>query len=478
VPGDTTQAYDKAAVTGTFAVRPGEVIAERYVVEEVLRSGGMGLIVRARHRALGQTVAIKFIRESLASDAEVFARFSREARTVASIQSDKVVRMLDFGVLPQGLPYMVMEYLSGQDLKCELTRRATLPIEEAVDYAIQAADGLAAAHARGVIHRDIKLANLFLVEHSKTQRSIKVVDFGVSKLDRPADDLELTGTAVSLGSPTYMSPEQIRSARNVDLRTDIWSLGVVLYKMLTGAFPFSGNDVGAISAAIAADAPVAPRQLRPEIPAELEAVVLRCLEKKKEARFDSTASLARALAPFASETCRLAAQHVTTCTPDDSPATREPERDGSSTTAATAMETHVDIVMDTAAGSVMDSQSSARRTSRRALAAVGLLALVLVAGAGALALRASSVARVIKADPPVAPASEPPVSVAAETSTPVTTAPSAAAKPAPTTSKADTKRVESPKRRKPAVKRAGSTELPARPDAPSSPRFGGSALDE
>jgi serine/threonine-protein kinase len=295
-----------------LVLKPGDVVAGRYVVDEVLGSGGMGVVVRARHRTLGHAVAIKCMRGHLLRQAEAFARFVREARAVAGIQSEHVVRVLDFGVDDAGLPFIVMEYLVGRDLLQELSARGVLPVIEAVDHIVEACAGLAVAHGRGVVHRDIKPANLFLAVQPNLERRVKLLDFGVSKFDDADGEVELTRTTASLGSPSYMSPEQVRDARRVDHRSDLWSLGVVLHRLLTGTNPFQGRGVGAVSAAVVADAPQRLREARPELPEALEAIVLRCLEKSPGDRYPTAASLAMALAPFASERGRLEAARIPT----------------------------------------------------------------------------------------------------------------------------------------------------------------------
>jgi serine/threonine-protein kinase len=287
---------------------PGDVVGGRYVIEEVLGTGGMGVVVAARHQALGHRVAMKFV--SAYASAEAYARFSREARIIASIENDHVVRVVDYG-MHFGTPYMAMDLLTGRDLGRELQMSGRLRIDEAADYIIEACDGLAAAHAKGVVHRDVKLANLFLALRADGERAVKLLDFGVSKLQAEAcDDIDLTRTAAMIGSPLYMSPEQIRDPRTVDHRADIWSLGVVLHKLLTGQAPFAGQTTTALCAAVAADAPTALRSHAAELPERLEAIILCCLEKRPDRRYQNVASLARDLARFASARGRLVAEQL------------------------------------------------------------------------------------------------------------------------------------------------------------------------
>jgi eukaryotic-like serine/threonine-protein kinase len=351
------------------SVTAGDSVGGRYVVEEVLGKGGMGVVVAARHEPLGQRVAMKLMSRTVAANAEALERFSREARVIASLESDHVVRVTDFG-MHAGAPYMVMELLTGRDLRAELQLREKLPVAEAVDYVIQAADGLFAAHEKGIVHRDVKLANLFVTTRPDGQRSVKVLDFGISKLQSEADeDMELTRTASTLGSPMYMSPEQIRDARKVDARTDVWALGVVLYMLMSGRAPFEGQSANALSAAISADAP-APLL---DIPVQLNAIVLRCLEKSPARRMPAVTALARELQPFASERGReIAKQLLARAAHDESLAPSTPV---SSLRPARPLE-------ETAGPSVLEASLPRRaRTSRSLYVAVALGGFVAVGAA-------------------------------------------------------------------------------------------------
>ncbi|MGZ5967995.1 MAG: serine/threonine-protein kinase, partial [Polyangiales bacterium] len=187
------------------------------------------------------------------------------------------------------------------DLHRVLQQRGPLPVSEAVDYILQAADGLAEAHAKGIVHRDLKPSNLVLTRRADGEALVKVLDFGISKLAPLEGEGELTETQSLLGSPAYMAPEQVRSARKVDSRADVWGLGIVLYRLLTRKNPFSGEGVIELCSAILTQAPVKPTEVRPELPKDLEAVILKCLEKEPAARYQSVQELARALAPFAPE---------------------------------------------------------------------------------------------------------------------------------------------------------------------------------
>jgi eukaryotic-like serine/threonine-protein kinase len=281
----------------------GAVIANKYRVDSVVGTGGMGVVLSATHLELGQSVAIKVltIPEDDTRRDEARERFLREGRATAALVSDHVVRVYDVGTLDTGAPFIVMELLRGRDLAVTLQQDGALPIERAADYVRQAADAIACAHAQGIVHRDLKPSNLFLTQRSDGMPLIKVLDFGISKTTQGALDpvtSNLTAARSVLGTPFYMSPEQIRDAKQVDFRTDIWSLGLILHELLTGAPAFEGTTLPGVCAAIAADPPAALRLKRPEVPIALEAIVLRCLEKDPEKRFQDVRDLAAKLAPF------------------------------------------------------------------------------------------------------------------------------------------------------------------------------------
>jgi eukaryotic-like serine/threonine-protein kinase len=283
--------------------RKGSLIAKKYRVEGIIGHGGMGAVVAATHRRLGQRVAIKILYPSSARSPEAVARFLREAQAAAALQSEHVVRILDFGRHTDGLPFMVMEYLVGTNLAQLLAARGKLPLDEALQYVMQGTEAVAEAHARGIIHRDIKPANLFLTCRSDGSPLIKVLDFGISKADwlvgNPNYTPDLTATADTLGTPMYMSPEQVRSTKDVTARADIWAFGVMLYELLVGTPPFWADSLPALSAKIVADTPVPLSHHRNDLPDGLDAAVMWCLEKDPARRPPTVAHLARLLAPFA-----------------------------------------------------------------------------------------------------------------------------------------------------------------------------------
>jgi eukaryotic-like serine/threonine-protein kinase len=278
----------------------GDVIAGKYRLEKVAGEGGMGVVYAAQHLVLKQRVAVKVLLPDAATSEHVVERFAREARAAARIMSEHVARVMDAGSTATGAPFLVMEYLEGCDLEELLTVEGPLPMTDVVDYLLQALEALAHAHAVGLVHRDIKPANLFLACRADGGNVIKMLDFGISKtMESRPEERVLTGQAV-LGSPVYMSPEQLRNAKDIDARADIWSLGVVAYELLSGKPPFDGDGVGEIFAAILEkDAePVHMKNWR--LPPELSAVIARCIQRKPEDRWPDAAEVARALKPFGS----------------------------------------------------------------------------------------------------------------------------------------------------------------------------------
>ncbi|HKP58474.1 MAG TPA: protein kinase [Polyangiales bacterium] len=309
---DTWSVPDSAIIDEALPAhtREGYVLGEKYQVERVLGRGGMGVVVAARHLQLHEPVAIKFLLPEF-QNTEAVGRFLREAWAATKIKSEYVVRVTDVASLPGGAPYIVMEYLDGQDLASALRQDGPMPIEQTVELVLQMCEALAEAHALGIVHRDLKPSNIVRVMRSDGLLAIKVLDFGISKIthaSRHKLDHASTTSTVTMGSPIYMSPEQMRSARDVDARTDIWALGTITYEMLAGKKPFSANTLPELVIEIATEPPASLRALRREVPRRLERVILRCLEKSPAARFADVAELAKQLTEFAPARARAHAE--------------------------------------------------------------------------------------------------------------------------------------------------------------------------
>jgi serine/threonine-protein kinase len=385
------------------------MVADKYRIDEVIGEGGMGIVVAATHVALDQRVAIKFLLPEARRSAEVVERFLREARVAARVNSDHVARVSDVGTMEDGTPFLVMEHLVGADLG-GLLHTGPLPLEEACEIALQACEALAQVHAAGVVHRDLKPSNLFVTRRADGSPCVKLLDFGISKLTDASEDgsdAALTSTAAIMGSPSYMSPEQLQSTKGVDARTDVWSLGVVLYEAVTGRVAFRRETVPQVFAMIASEEPAAPSSLRDDLPKALEQAIFGCLVKDAQERF-TLVDLARGLVPFAPARAEVSLERIEAMLGAESRALpaasrRQPSRAAlQATTARSALE------------------SSARATppgSRRAgsrwrllLALAALAALGLAVGTGRIDLtrlrgRVESVSSAVAAMPPMPPLS-------------------------------------------------------------------------
>lgn len=285
-----------------MGIAPGDIIAGKYRVDRIIGQGGMGIVVSAVHIHLDERVAIKLLRPDGEARSEVTERFMREARAAVKIKSKHVAKVIDVGVQPDGRPYMVMEYLEGRDLGEELDRNGRMPEAVAVDYVLQACDALAEAHKRGIVHRDLKPSNLFLCANQKPP-VIKLLDFGVSKFKDNSllanTSPSLTADAALIGTPYYMSPEQIRSAKDVDERADVWALGVILYELISGRVPFDGGGSTAVLAAIVGDKPKQLHEVCATVSADVSEIVGACLAKNPDERMPNVRELVRALAAVA-----------------------------------------------------------------------------------------------------------------------------------------------------------------------------------
>lgn len=321
------------------APKKGTIIAGKYRVGDVLGRGGMGIVMAGDHEVLRQRVAIKLLLPMAAALPGAVERFMREARSASAIQSEHVTRVLDAGVMDDGLPFIVMEHLSGTDLAQVIKTRGPLPVAEATDLILQACEAIAEAHAGGIIHRDLKPSNVFLTARSDGSPLVKVMDFGLSKLIAESDggpaDGSLTATSAVIGSPHYMSPEQFRSFKHVDARTDVWAIGVILYALLSGKRPFDGDSFPDICMAITSETPVPIRAHRPDLPEPYAETLMRCLEKDRTRRVQNVTELALAIAPFGSGGAAISLRRIekilpnsTAERPDEAPVGPKPEKVG------------------------------------------------------------------------------------------------------------------------------------------------------
>ncbi|WP_394847626.1 serine/threonine protein kinase [Pendulispora brunnea] len=285
----------------------GDLFLGKYRIERLVGMGGMGAVYAAVDIDLDRGVAIKVLLPEIARSQSAAARFIREGRAAARVEGEHVARVFAAGRTPEGVPYMILELLEGRDLREELAYRGQLGIAEAVDILRQALEGVAEAHRHGIVHRDLKPANLYLHRRSNGKRVVKVLDFGISKAGgwetKTGDGAagELTMTRTMLGSPSYMSPEQLADSRKVDGRADIWSLGIIFHEMLGGAHPFDCKSLAGVVHAIMHREIPPLGTIRPEVPEALQAIVSRCLERDLSKRLGSASELLQLLAPFALE---------------------------------------------------------------------------------------------------------------------------------------------------------------------------------
>jgi serine/threonine-protein kinase len=279
-------------------VPSGQLLGGKYSVDAMFAEGGMGIVCMGRHVQLEQPVAIKFLRRALSGRPSIVQRFLNEARALAALRSEHVVRVMDVGQLDSGRPYLVMEHLDGVHLEALLERQGPLAVEVALSYVLQVCEPLAEAHALGIVHRDIKPENLFLWSGGPAKDTVKVLDFGLAKQLGRGKALGVTGPQDSLGSPAYMSPEQITTPHLVDSRSDIWSLGVVMYRLLTNEAPFGGDSLVEVLSHILNAAPRPLSDTVPGLDAQLNAIVARCLEKDPAARYATMTELADTLKAY------------------------------------------------------------------------------------------------------------------------------------------------------------------------------------
>ena len=414
---------------------PGETfLGGKYRIEKLLGIGGMGSVYSATHLTLGNTVAVKFIHHAMRSD-EVVGRFLREGQSAVKIQSEHVARVLDVGVLDNGVPYLMMEFLVGADLAQYIQESGALPLQEAVDFLIQTCDALAQAHLAGIVHRDLKPSNLFVTPRPDGSLLLKVLDFGISKSadGKEGGGLGLTKEGEILGSPLYMSPEQLRDATQVDARSDIWALGVVFFELLAGRTMFEAESFLALCTAIATEVPRSIKTLVPDVPDEIDRTIARCVETDVALRFQTVNEFAAAIAPFASpEGAHLAARINRLFNPSDPPPRKTPSMDPARPNPTpsgvpsskrsvragdqTPISTTEAFAQTAGSGTLPMSISQARTDtkSKNPLYIAGAVALVLVGASGTWMMRSQGQASSPPAPPSVSAAGSGP---AAATST-------------------------------------------------------------
>jgi serine/threonine-protein kinase len=267
--------------------RTGEIIGGKYRVVRFLAAGGMGVVYEAQHTVVKRRFAVKFLRPELTERRESLARFQREAQTAGALESENLTAAVDFGIAGDGSPYIVMEYLVGESVEALLDRDGRLPLERATDLVQQACRGIQAAHAAGIVHRDLKPQNLFLCRREDGTDLLKVLDFGIAKLEAADRNNAATETGAVLGTPAYMSPEQARGEKSIDHRADVYALGAILYELLSGRKPHPGDSHNAILHHIATQPAVPLDSVEPELPAPLVLAIGRTLFPDPEERFAS-----------------------------------------------------------------------------------------------------------------------------------------------------------------------------------------------
>jgi serine/threonine-protein kinase len=272
-----------------------------YRVTAQLGEGGMGIVYLAEHPGIGRKAAIKVLHPRLAADPQVVSRFFQEARASNAIKHPNIVEAFDYGTRPDGAPYIIMEYLEGESLSARLERVGRLPLRTALDFAQQAAGALAAAHDKAIVHRDLKPDNLFITPDPRIPggEQVKILDFGIAKLAASLENeiSHKTRTGALMGTPLYMSPEQCLGVKEVDHRTDIYSLGIILHEMLCGKPPFVSEGFGALVNMHINEAPVRASKIRPDVPAPVDRMILRMLAKKPEERFPTMLAVQQSLLP-------------------------------------------------------------------------------------------------------------------------------------------------------------------------------------
>ena len=288
-----------------MSLAPGQMVTANVRLAGLLRRGGMGSVWRAEHLSLGTEVAVKFMSPRHLESEDLVTRFTREATSAAQIKSPHVVQILDHGVLDEGLPFIVMELLVGEDLAQRIKRRGPLPLAEIAAVVLQVGKALSKAHQAGILHRDIKPDNIFLLEDDG-ELFVKVLDFGVAKLLEASHAMTSTGSTV--GTPFYMSPEQLLSAKHVDFQCDLWSLAVVAYRATTGKLPFHGDTLGALAIKVHEAKFLPASAHRADVPPALDAWFSRAFQRNPAARFASLKDLVQGLAQAVADPSAVATE--------------------------------------------------------------------------------------------------------------------------------------------------------------------------
>ena len=397
-----------------------ELVAGRYRLEQVLGMGGMGYVVSATDvapDATTQRVAVKFMLPDAMKSASLHRRFVREVEAIGRLRSEHVCRLLDAGRLPDGAPFMVMEHLIGKDLERLVADHGALPLWEAADYTLQILDAIAEAHGQGIIHRDLKPANVFLSRLDEGPPVIKVLDFGVAKA---ADGLQSTATDTLMGSPSFMAPEQIVSSKRVDERADIYSIGSILYYLLTGRPPFEAEQLPALCLKVLSEDPIPPTAYRQDLPPAVDEVVLTCMARDADGRYPNAAELAYAVMGFASERFRPLAESASRAIGHTPGGWRPPPRRARTHTEVKVLAAKKKLAADNQATQVVVRRRPPTRlpTSRRRVWMLGTVAAASLAAGVAAAVVVTSGRADSKPAPavvePVAPTAQPTAAKAAE----------------------------------------------------------------
>ena len=411
---------------------PGEIFAEKYRIERVLGKGGMGVVFAATHIHLHQRFALKLLLPSALLEPDTVERFMREGRAAVKIRSEHIARVIDVGGLAEGAPYIVMEHLEGMDFAELLEGERQLPYRQAVDYVLQACEAVAEAHSLKIVHRDLKPSNMFLATQPDGTSLVKVLDFGISKMLEPG--LDMTRTSAMIGSPLYMSPEQLKSARTVDARADIWSIGVILYQLIAGTPPFVAESLAELCAIVLSNPSRWVHREVPDAPEGLSRVIATCLRSKVEERYVNLADLADALAAHGSPAARVSADRIVALL--GLPETRAKLAAVPAVDLSLA-ETHADVpsaLQTTRANWTASAPGVAEPERRRRWLAPAVVLLAMAGVSGAFALskswhpRAPEVAPAPAEEPHVAATTAPPVAPVSE---PLTTTAIASAPPPP-----------------------------------------------